>query len=85
MSLENAKKQLKTMLLDMPETNTGKTSIYSDSKYSPYDIKYLEEMIKAIDKVSADDIRAAANYVFKNPPITSIVASQKTIDSLNLA
>ena len=83
--LENAKKQLKTMLLDMPETNTGKTSVYSDSKYSPYDIKYLEEMIKAIDKVSADDIRAAANYVFKNPPITSIVASQKTIDSLNLA
>ncbi len=82
--LENAKIKLKTMLLDNIETNIGKTSTYGSSKRSPYDIKFLEEMLMAIDRVTADDIKAASNYVFNNPPVTSIVASQKTLDALNL-
>ena len=39
-------------------------------------------MFEYIDQVNEEDIKAAANFVFANPPITSIVASQKTLDFL---
>ena len=82
--LENAKIQYKTEILDNFETSIGKTSAFASSKYSPYDMNYWSQIFDAIDKVTVDDIRAAANYVFANPPITSIVASQKTFDTLGI-
>ena len=82
--LENAKIQYKTEILDNFETSIGKTSAFASSKYSPYDMNYWSQIFDAIDKVTVDDIRAAANYIFANPPITSIVASQKTFDTLGI-
>lgn len=82
--LEDAKVQYKTIILDSFETSFDKTCAFSASKYSPYDINYWSQIFDAIDKVTVDDIRAAANYVFANPPITSIVASQNTFDTLGI-
>ena len=82
--LENAKTQYKTTILDIFETSYDKTCAFSASKDSPYDVYYWSNIFDAIDKVTVDDIRAAANYVFANPPITSIVASQKTFDTLGI-
>ena len=82
--LENAKIGLKSEILSSIETNIGKTFIFSNYKSSPYDIQFLTEIYNEIDKLTPDDIRAAANYVFKDAPVTSIVASQKTLDTLNL-
>lgn len=82
--LENYKNKAKTIILNQLETNIGKTYAFSDPKDTYYDIRYYQELYKAIDRLTPESIRYAANYIFKNPPITSIVASQKTLDSLNL-
>ena len=82
--LQNAKAKLKTEILDRLEANADRIDFYGNKKDSFYGIKYNEELFKAIDRLTVDDIRAAANYVFKNPPVTSIVASQKTFDELNI-
>ncbi len=82
--LENAKTTLKTQILNSIETNADKNYTLSITKDSPYGIKYFSSLYEAIDKLTPDDIRNAANYVFANQPVTSIVASKKTLDSLNL-
>ncbi len=81
--LKRAKASLKTSILNGLETNLDKKYMFStvDTKYG---INYKKAMLESIDKVTADDIKAAANFIFKNPPITAIDASQKTLDSLNL-
>lgn len=82
--LEQIKVQLKTSILNEIETNSGKIFCFGGNKDTVYDTKYYEELYKAIDRLTADDIKAAANYVFQNPPVTSVAASQKTLDYLNL-
>lgn len=82
--LQSAKVQLKSSILDLLESSDSKTDIGSKGLESRYGKEYYSKLLEAIDKITVDDIRAAANYVFKDAPITSIVASQKTIDSLNL-
>ena len=62
----------------------GEVYSFTDNKDSVYDTNYCIELYNAIEKLTADDIRAAANYIFKNPPITSIVANQRTFDELKL-
>ena len=82
--LQCAKNTLKTNLLNKFEENSGRVcSLFGDmSSYLGMD--YNEKYIEAIDKITAEDIKAAANYVFANKPITSIVASQYTLDALGL-
>lgn len=82
--LENAKTTLKTAMLNCMETNADKTDMFCNNKESPYGINFLSSLYEAIDKLTPDDIRNAANYVFANPPVTSIVASKKTLETLNL-
>ncbi len=82
--LDNAKTKYKTQVLNSIETGSDKAVEFQCNKSTYYDIRYKEELFDAIDRVSVDDIRAAANYVFQNPPVTSIVASQKTLDALKL-
>lgn len=82
--LDDAKLMLKTGILNSLETNSDKlATIHSDAE-TPYDIHHTQALLDAIDKLTADDVRAAANYVFANPCVTSIVASQKTLDTLGL-
>ncbi len=82
--LEYAKKMLKTQLLNETETNLGMTTQFHQNRNSAYGTKEYELLLNAIDKVTIEDIQAAANYVFQNQPVTSIVASQKTLNALNL-
>ena len=82
--LENAKIKIKSEILDLMETNNDKNIVLCKSKDSHYGKEYYKQLMDSIDKVTADDIKAAANHIFANPPITSIVASKKTLETLNL-
>lgn len=82
--LKNAKTKLKSEVLDLMETNHNKNIVLCKSKDSPYNKEYYIQLIEAIDKITPEDIKATANHIFSNPPITSIVASKKTIEALNL-
>ena len=82
--LQDVKAKIKTEILNGLESNAGKVYSFTDNKDSVYDTNYCIELYNAIEKLTADDIRAAANYIFKNPPITSIVANQRTFDELKL-
>ncbi len=83
--LDRAKASVKTSILNDLETNIDKESFFSSSVSSQYGLNYYKYLLEAIDNVTVDDIRAAANYVFKNPPLLSVNASKKTLDALNLS
>ena len=82
--LQCAKNVLKTSLLDYFEENSSKCSSLLQDMNAYYGMDYNEKYIEIIDKITAEDIMATANYVFANKPITSIVASQYTLDALGL-
>ncbi len=82
--LSNAKIALKTKILNGLESDKDKLYDFHSSTYSAYGLNYNISMLDAIDKITVDDIRATANYIFQNPPVTSIVASQNTLDTLGL-
>ena len=39
----------------------------------------MQKNIELIDSVTAEDVKAAANYIFANPSVTSVLASDDTI------
>lgn len=80
--LASAKQKLISDILDSTEGNFSAAMKELTNKMKVYGVKYDLELVKAIEKVTVEDIRAAANYVFANKPITSIVASKKTLDEL---
>lgn len=82
--LNDAKTALKTEILNNLETGSEKLADFHSSSNSIYGLNYNTALLDAIDKITVDDIRNTANYVFQNPPVTSIVASQKTLDTLGL-
>ena len=82
--LERAKLILKNDLLGGVETRLDKNVLLSESENNFYGKEYLKKMLDAIENVKAEDIQACANYVFSQAPVTSIVASQETLDALNL-
>lgn len=82
--LNMAKTVLKSNLLNALEGNQSKSGILQLNMASHYDVDFAIRKLEIIDKITAEDIKAAANYVFANKPITSIVASQYTLDSLGL-
>lgn len=82
--LQKVKTFYKSSILDGLEINSDRLFCFAGNKDSIYNKNYYRELFKAIDRLTPDDIRAAACYVFKNPPVTSVVASQKTLDALGL-
>lgn len=82
--LDAAKRFYKSQILSSLESNSDKAIFASDLKDNVYGKDYYSKLIDAIDNITVEDIRAAANYVFKDQPVTSIVASQKTFDELKL-
>lgn len=82
--LESAKKIIKRNVLDFQEGNMDRTTAMIANANSYYGQNYDVEYIKAIDKITVEDIMATANYVFKDAPITSILASEKTFKDLGI-
>ena len=48
---------------------------------SPYGISKENQLFDEIDKITADDIYNAANYVFSGKPTYSILATEDTINA----
>ena len=82
--LSAMKAQLKTIIINGLESNSSRETMLNTCKNSPYGMAHYTKLLDAIDKVTVEDIMATANYVFANPPITSIVASEKTLKEIGL-
>ena len=80
--LEEAKKILKTKILNQNEATIVQTIDLLEGKNSMEGIFKTNKILKCIDKITVEDIKNAANKVFSNKPITAITASQNTINSL---
>ncbi len=77
--LDKAKLILKNNILNSLETSIDKTIALADSKSTPYGIDKTKKLLEAIEKVTAQDVKNAAVYAFNSQPITSILASEKSL------
>lgn len=82
--LKKAKLFIKNNILNSLETKEDKDTNVFDGITSPYGVNRTQYMLDAIDKVSAKDVQNAANYVFAGNPITSVLASEKSIKESGL-
>ncbi len=82
--LDSAKLSVKTKLLNVLETSDGQTGVLSGSMDSYYGINMVNKNFKLIDEITAADIQNAANYIFNSNSVISILASQKTLDNMNI-
>ena len=76
-----AKKELKDTLRNMSYGQRNNASTLAEGQNTPYGINHINEMYNAIDSITKEDIQKAANYVFNNKPVYSIVASKDTLDA----
>lgn len=79
--LQSAKMQLKQRIAKQTELPSSETDLLSMNMTLPYGIKRIDEYVKAIDSITIDDIKQAANHVFKNKPTVSILASPDTVEN----
>lgn len=79
--LESAKLTLKNKILNNSELTADKNLEIFDGLRSYYGTSLDNQTLEIIDKITANDIRAAANYIFKSNPTISVVATKKTLDS----
>jgi predicted Zn-dependent peptidase len=81
--LKAAKLKIKTRMMNSLESSASKTNILNSSKHSIQGINQINENMKLIDTITAEDIQNAAKYIFSTPSVTSILASEDTINYLN--
>ncbi len=81
--LEQAKKTLKNSILNITEASDAKLAALTGAMESPYGINNANMKLEIIDTITPQDIQNAARHVFNSKSITSILASEKTISSLN--
>lgn len=79
--LESAKLTLKNRILNSSELTEGKNISILEGLTSPYGISKSNIALEVIDKITADDIRACANYVFDTNPVISVVATKNTLEN----
>ena len=77
--LDNAKLALKNRILAQNESNLGKTEGLDYNIYSVYGLSRENQILEMIDKITVDDIYNTANYIFKEKPTYSIVATENTL------
>lgn len=79
--LENAKLSLKNKILSNLQTSSSENSYLASFSRNPYGITYLNQVLEIIDTITLEDINNCANYIFKNKPIYSILATKDTLDA----
>lgn len=79
--LESAKLTLKNKILNGTELTADKNIAILDGLQSYYGVSQDNQMLDMIDKITADDIKNAANYIFNSNPTISIVATKNTIEN----
>lgn len=79
--LESAKLTLKNKILNGSELTTDKNFEILDGLNSFYGVSLDNQMLDIVDKITVDDIKAAANYIFGTNPTVSIVATKNTIEN----
>lgn len=79
--LNNAKLSLKNSLISSVQTPEDENIKISSLKESKYGFNCLNQKLELIDSLTAEDIKAAANYIFSNKPIYSILATEDTINA----
>lgn len=79
--LESAKMTLKQNIASETELPSSATSLISMNLTQPYGLRRIDEYVKAIDKITKQDIMDAAKHVFSNKPVYSILASPDTVNN----
>ncbi|MBR2068298.1 MAG: insulinase family protein [Candidatus Gastranaerophilales bacterium] len=79
--LEAAKMRLKQNITGQCQNPLSETALIAMNILEPYGIKRIDKYYEAIDKITKEDIKRAANYVFSHNPTISILASEDTINS----
>ena len=79
--LEVAKKGYKDSLKTHTYGQANSNQVISDGMNNPYGINFMNEQYNIIDSITKEDIQKAANYVFNNKPIYSLVASKDTLNA----
>lgn len=82
--LDSAKLRLKTKILNSIESSNGQTGVLSSSKDSVYGLDATAKSLELIDQITVDDIYSTANYIFNSNSVISVLASQDTLDNINL-
>lgn len=78
--LECAKLVIKNKILNYNELTADRNTSIMDGLKSFYGVSMDNQMLDMVDKITVDDIKSAANYIFKTNPTVSIVATKDTID-----
>lgn len=78
--LDSAKLSIKNAILSRNESINGKNSTINKGLHSYYGLAYSNQFLDMIDKITVDDIYNAAQYIFKDKPLYSIVATADTIN-----
>ncbi len=79
--LEAAKMRLKQKLIGQCQNPISETALLAMNLMEPYGIKRIDKYIEAIDKITKEDVKKAACYIFSFKPTTSILASNDTIEN----
>ena len=79
--LASAKMKLKQKIIGQCQNPLTETDLLAMNALEPYGIKRIDKYIETIDKITKEDIKTAANFIFSHNPTTSILASQETINS----
>lgn len=79
--LESAKLTLKNRILDCSELTADKNVSILNGLRSYYGVSLDNQTLEMIDKITVEDIRNAANYIFKSNPTISVVATKNTLDN----
>ena len=77
--LANAKLSLKNSVLNSNHASDDKTISLLQGLNSPYGLERENLLFNEIDKITAEDIYNAANYIFSGKPTYSIVATDDTL------
>lgn len=79
--LESAKLTLKNRILDCSELTADKNKSILSGLKSYYGVSQDNQTLNMIDKITVEDIKSAAKYIFDSKPTVSIVATKNTMDN----